>query len=43
MDELRGAARSIERVAQTIEEKPNSLVFGKGLKREVIPRAIPAQ
>lgn len=43
MDELRGAARSIERVANTIEEKPNSLVFGKGLKREVIPRAIPTE
>lgn len=43
MDELRGAARSIERVAETIEARPNSLVFGKGLKRKVIPRAIPAQ
>lgn len=43
MDELRGAARSIERVATTIEEKPNSLVFGKGLKRETIPRAIPTR
>jgi len=43
MDELRGAARSIERLASTVEEKPNSLVFGKGLKKKVIPRALPAQ
>jgi hypothetical protein len=43
MDELRGAARSIERVADTIDQKPNALIFGKGLKREVIPRAIPTR
>ncbi|MDA0767937.1 MAG: MlaD family protein [Verrucomicrobia bacterium] len=39
MDELRSAARSIERVADTIEKKPNSLIFGKG-GREVIPKAV---
>lgn len=40
MDELRSAARSIERVADGIEEKPNSLIFGKGKGREVVPRAV---
>ena len=40
MDELRSAARSIERVADGIEEKPNSLIFGRGKGREAIPRAV---
>lgn len=39
MDELRSAARSIERVADTIEEKPNSLIFGKG-GRDAVPKAV---
>ena len=38
LDELRSAARSIERVATTIEERPNSLLFGKGdLSRDCVP------
>jgi paraquat-inducible protein B len=39
MDELRSAARSIERVASAIEKKPNSLIFGKG-GSEVVPKAV---
>ncbi|NNM31012.1 MAG: intermembrane transport protein PqiB [Akkermansiaceae bacterium] len=43
LDELRGAARSIERVAETIEEKPNALIFGKGSRGQAIPRAKPVR
>lgn len=39
MDELRSAARSIERMAATIDDKPNSLIFGKG-GRTVVPKAV---
>ena len=39
LDELRSATRSIERVASTINEKPNSLIFGKSSSTKLIPRA----
>lgn len=41
LDELRGTARSIERVADSIEQKPNSLIFGKGRNSNAVPRALP--
>lgn len=39
MDELRSATRSIERLADTIGDKPNSLLFGKPSASDKIPRA----
>ncbi len=39
MDELRSATRSIERLTDTIGDKPNSLLFGKPAASEKIPRA----
>ncbi len=39
MDELRSATRSIERLTDTIGDKPNSLLFGKSNGSDKIPRA----
>ena len=39
MDELRSATRSIERLTETISDKPNSLLFGKPNSSDKIPRA----
>ena len=39
MDELRSATRSIERLTDTISDKPNSLLFGKPSSSDKIPRA----
>lgn len=39
MDELRSATRSIERLTETISDKPNSLLFGKPGSSNKIPRA----
>lgn len=39
LDELRGAVRSIERMATEISDKPNSLLFGKNPGTNKIPRA----
>ncbi|MGJ8724205.1 MAG: intermembrane transport protein PqiB [Roseibacillus sp.] len=39
MDELRSATRSIERLTDTISDKPNSLLFGKPGSSDKIPRA----
>ena len=39
MDELRSATRSIERLTDTISDKPNSLLFGKPTSSDKIPRA----
>lgn len=39
MDELRSATRSIERLTETIGDKPNSLLFGKPDSSNKIPRA----
>ncbi|MBK1834311.1 intermembrane transport protein PqiB [Roseibacillus ishigakijimensis] len=39
MDELRSATRSIERLTETISDKPNSLIFGKPSSSNNIPRA----
>lgn len=39
MDELRSATRSIERLTETISDKPNSLLFGKPGSSDKIPRA----
>lgn len=40
LDELRSTARSIERVADSIDQKPNSLIFGKGRNSNAVPRAV---
>lgn len=39
MDELRSATRSIERLTETISDKPNSLLFGNPASSDKIPRA----
>ncbi|GHC47950.1 intermembrane transport protein PqiB [Roseibacillus persicicus] len=39
LDELRSATRSIERLTETISDKPNSLLFGKPTSSDKIPRA----
>lgn len=39
MDELRSATRSIERLTDTLGDKPNSLLFGKPAASDKIPRA----
>jgi len=39
LDELRAALRSIKGVTNTLEEKPNSLIFGKDKSGNSIPKA----
>jgi paraquat-inducible protein B len=39
LDELRAALRSIKGVTTTLEEKPNSLIFGKDKSGNPIPKA----
>lgn len=39
MDELRSATRSIERLTDTLSDKPNSLLFGNPSASDKIPRA----
>ena len=39
MDELRAAARSINKLGETISDKPNSVIFGNSSSSNKIPRA----
>ncbi|MDP0491949.1 MAG: MlaD family protein [Verrucomicrobiota bacterium JB023] len=39
LDEMRAALRSVERMTDTISEKPNSLLFGRDRSSKLIPRA----
>lgn len=39
LDELRAATRAVQSTAETISEKPNSLIFGKDPASNQIPRA----
>jgi paraquat-inducible protein B len=39
LDELRAVLRSIKGVTNTLDEKPNSLIFGKDKSGNSIPRA----
>ena len=39
LDELRGSLRSIKSLSNTLEEKPSSLLFGKGSSGNATPRA----
>ncbi len=39
LDEIRAAARSFENLSNTVDEKPNSLIFGRESSGDPIPRA----
>lgn len=43
LDEFRSAVRSVESMTDTIEEKPNSLLFGKEDSGNPIPKAAPVR
>lgn len=43
LDEMRSALRSIQTLSSTIEEKPNSLFFGRKSGGDPIPKAQPAR